>query len=347
MLPAVAARANWASEAAVPRIVAIAMTTFAAVTLWMPWITAGAVEERSSRTAFWAMPVGAALAALTLGTAVLMVASTTRFQSPRWPTYVLGGCAIAPGGLLIGAVEFAQSLIPTSLTPILTNSDLLTLRAEYGAWAHVGFMIGGLTLWSLSNSMSRGHELVNPTRASGRILLLVAVIAIPIIRALPLFSVVVTSDVASEEERTLASVEIVPGEVPLLGVLSTVAVLGFIGFSLLAVIRPHHLALVGASVCLGSHLAVIWLQVVIASIASGVLPDDWVRLIGDWAAIEISTLHTSTLTVVTTAVGFVAVLMLARGQSELAASSSWVDNQSRTDQNNPPVSLVRSDDELP
>ena len=347
MLPAVAARAHWANEAAAPRIIAIALTIFSALTLWLPWITAGAVEERSSRTAFWAMPVGIALATLTLVTAVLMVVSTTQLQCPSWLIFVLGGCAIAPGALLIGAVEFAQSLIPTSLTPILTNSDLLTLRAEYGAWAHVGFMIGGLTLWSLSSSMSRGHELASPARASGRILLLVAVIAIPIIRALPLFSVVVTSDVASEEERTLATVEIVPGEVPLLGVLSTVAVLAFAGFALLAVIRPHHLALIGASVGLGTHLAVIWLQVVIASIASGVLPDDWLQLIGDWAAIEISTLHTSTLTVVTTALGFFAILMLARGQSELAGNSSWVDNRSPIGQIIPPGSLVRSADELP
>lgn len=320
MLPGVASRHRWTSEAAVPRIAAISLTVSAVLTLWAPWITAGAVEERSSKTAFWAIPLGITIAVLTLSSAALMALSPPKRQVPPWTIYLTGGLAILPGALLIGTVEFAQSLVPTSLTPVLTNSDFLILRAEYGAWAHVGLVLGGVTLWSLSGSMSRGQHLVSPARASGRMLLLIAVIAIPIIRALPLFRVDVSSQAVGSGRRTLAAVEIVPGEVPILGVVSTLSVLAFAGLAMFAVVRPHHLTLIGASMGLGTHLAIIWLQVTIASIANSVLPDSWLELIGDWTAIEISTLQTSTLTIFASAVGFAAILLLARGQSEISSS---------------------------
>lgn len=310
-----------------PRIAAGLITLASAVFLWRPWLTAGAVEERRTETVFWFAPAGVAVLVLTVGTAVLILLSSHTDRSMSAPIVAMSVGALLPGVLVIVVVEFAQSLIPTWLTPVLTNSELLTLRADYGVWSHTGLLVAGVMIWAVSGSMTSGGDLVSSRRAAGRLALLLTIVALPVIRALPLFTVTASSENLGNGDRNLAMVEIVPGEVPILGIASTVAIFGFIVLGLLAFISPHRLTLIAVSVALGSHLAIIWLQITVTQIADAILPESWSGLVGDWLAVNVTTLHTSTLTLFVSFAGFVAVLFIASGHTEVSGRSDLTELQ--------------------
>jgi hypothetical protein len=257
---------------------------------------------------------------VTVGATVAMGYVSFRRTQNLMLVLLLGGIAAGPGFLLISAVEFAQSLVPGWLTPVLTNSAVLTLRAGTGVWVHTGLLVAGLALWAAAPSMMTDNQLTSPRRAKGRSLLLLAAIAIPILRSLPLFTLTVNRGAEVGDGPRLAVVHIVPGEVPVLGVLSTTAMLIFIVLAISSVVRPAPLLLIGASIGLGLHLGIIWLQVVVASVASGVIPDSWSARFEGWAAVDLAVRSTALTTLAVSAVGFLAVLMAVSGSLALQIS---------------------------
>jgi hypothetical protein len=304
---------------------ALALIAMSLPALWLPWLITGFGNDGQIVNAFGFLPLGLFVCSTTIGVTIAMGYTSFRptgFRPTRNLPLVLTAGAIAalPGVLMISAVEFAQSLVPGWLTPVLTNSAVLTLRAGTGVWVHTGLLVAGLALWVAAPSMMTDNELTSPRRAKGRLLLLLVVIAIPILRSLPLFTLTVNRGDETASGSRLAVVHIVPGEVPLLGVLSTIAMLIFLALALTSVLRPEPLLLIGASIGLGFHLGIIWLQVVVVSLASGVIPDSWSAMFQGWAAVDLAVRPTALTTLAVSAVGFLAVLLAVSGSLTLQSA---------------------------
>lgn len=307
-----------------PQTLALFLVLLSIPALWFPWFTGGVANEVASSNAFTVRPLGIFVILATVGVAMAMGHASFRRTKAFAPIVLLGASAALPGFLMISLVEFAQSLVPGWLTPVLTNSAALTFRAGSGVWVHTGLIIAALVLWVAAPSMMTEGQLTNSRRAKGRSLLLLVAVAIPVIRSFPLFTLTVTQGTRTGEEPRLAVVNIVPGEIPILGLMSTIAMLTALSLAISSVMYPHPLLLISASIGLGLHLLIIWLQIVSVSAVTGVIPDSWSGLIEGWAAVDISVRATAFATLGVSAVGFFAVLLTMSGALALRGAEPGV-----------------------
>lgn len=303
-----------------PQIMAFILVLLSLPTLWFPWFVGGIGNEATASNAFTVRSLGTFVGLMTASTTVAMGYASFRRTQKLTLILLLGGLAAIPGVLMISLVEFAQSLVPGWLTPVLTNSAALTLRAGSGVWLHTGLVVAALTLWATAPSMMSDNQLTSPRRAKGRLLLLLTAIAIPILRSFPLFTLTVTRGANTVEGPRLAVVNIVSGEVPVLGLVSTIAMLIFISLAVASVVYPQPLLLIGASTGLGLHLGIIWLQVISVSAVTSVIPDSWSGVLQGWAAVDVSLRATALATLAVSAVGFFAMLLAISGSLTLGSA---------------------------
>lgn len=297
----------------IPQIAALMALLISLPLLWFPWIRTGLAGEVRLYTAFQIFAVGHVVAALTCGALAVMVwgsrAGTWRRRSTIIPVAALTVTAL-PGLVLIGLVEFVHSFVPSWLTPFVTNSASMALRAGPGVWAHSGLIVVALTLWLAAPSMTSEGEVVNPRRAKGKVLLLLSTVALVVVRSLPLFTVSVRRGEELGVGQPLATVGIVAGEVPLLGLLSTLVTMLFLALVILAVLTPHPLMLIVTSIALGAHLGLIWMQVVSVKAAAAVIPSGWIDLLDDWVAVGVTVSPGAVAALGFSSLGFLGILLM-------------------------------------
>lgn len=243
--------------------------------LFLPWVVAGGAGNVGTRSAL-AIPVMNVAMVLLLLTAIIgVVVALLKGVSTRLLVAAPLSLALLPALGIIVAAELIRSVLPTWATPIVTNSDVVTLRGGSGVWLFSGLAAVALALSlmpsrSLSTS-SRGAQVLLGARGA----VAMATLVVITLRAQPFYRFSSNADVIEGGDPFDFRVGIQIGDIPALGLLSLLGVTAMIAGAGWILFRPHPIAILIAGTGAMIHLLSVWAAEVVRRVASLVVPSGW------------------------------------------------------------------------
>jgi hypothetical protein len=278
------------------------------ISLLMRWIEVGALGESGGRSALATVPLLAPVGAgAVLALCAAILAALGR-STARFVAIVAASLILAPSLAVVVVTEALQAALPTWLEPLITNSDFLSFRAGPGAWlalsVGVVLMVSVTSLGKFASLVenSRTHRVavVAPVVAFGASVALIALRAQPAVIARvdgvhgslagttakvgnlaggngAIASRAVDRLLGSEFDDS-QQVRIVLGDLPVVGLLSFIAVLVLAVAAAFVLLQPRAVWTWLAGTAVGTLLFCHWLVAASVEIGNAVLPDSWLAL---------------------------------------------------------------------
>ncbi|MGA1074860.1 MAG: hypothetical protein ACO307_06960 [Ilumatobacteraceae bacterium] len=278
--------------------------------LFMRWIEAGALGDADGKSALVTVPLLVPAALGALAALVAAVLAALGMPASRVVAIVAAALMLAPSALVVVVTEAVQAALPTWLAPVLTNSDFLSFRAGTGAWIALS---AGIVMIVAATSIDRIASLVEDRRDrrsafAAPLVAFGASVALIVLRARPVVVAAVdgldssiadaaasigdiTGDETGLTDRVVdtlggtdidgaSQVRIVLGDLPLVGLVSFVAVIVLAVAATLVLLRPRAVWPVLAGASAGVLLFCHWLVAAVIEVGNAILPDSWLE-VGD------------------------------------------------------------------
>lgn len=247
----------------------------AAGALFLPWVVAGGVGNVGTRSAIAIPVMNVVMVLLVLTAIVATVVAMVTGKSTRLVVVATLSLALLPALAIIVTAEALRSVLPTWATPIVTNSDIVTLRGGSGVW-----LFSGLAAVAIALSLMPGRALTASTSAAQVLLgargaVALTALVVVTLRAQPFYRFSTEADVLDGVDPVGFRVGIQIGDIPAVGVFSLIGVIAIIVAAGWVLVRPHPVALIIAGSGAMMYLVSVWAAEVVRRIASLVVPSGW------------------------------------------------------------------------
>lgn len=253
----------------------LVVLVLAAGALFLPWVVAGGVGDVGTRSAIAIPVLNVVMVLLVLAATVANVVALVTGRSMRPFVVAPLSIALLPALAIIVTAELLRSVLPTWATPIVTNSDVVTLRGGTGVW-----LFGGLAAVALALTLMPRSSLSVSGRAAQVLLgargaVAVTALVVATLRAQPFYRFSTSAEVIEETDPLGFRVGIQIGDIPALGTFSLIGVIAITAAAGWILVRPHPVAVILAGTGAMMHLLSIWAAEVVRRVASLVVPSGW------------------------------------------------------------------------